>query len=171
MATDAVTKSTFLSGIALALFGIVAVAWLIPVHVVGANSDSGGVTPGFMPRVAAWSMIVLGGVVSLNALCVILGKIPVVAEESEENEILRFGRNEIVDSFLIAVLSTIYVYGLVKLGFIVPSAIILGVIMYCTGYRKILPLIAIAIGFPALLEYLLWYVLKVPLPQFPLIVF
>jgi hypothetical protein len=157
--------------VVIALLGLVAITWLVPEYVVGANSDRGGVTPGFMPRVAAWCMIVLGGIVALNAFRVVLGKIPAVAEESEENETLVFGRNEIVDSFIIAVLSTAYVLGLVKLGFLIPSAIILGLIMYCTGYRKIIPLIAISIGFPALLEYLLWYVLKVPLPQFPLIIF
>ncbi len=171
MTSDTVTKYTFASGVVVALVGLLAITWLIPEHVVGANSDRGGVTPGFMPRVAAWCMIVLGGIVALNAFRAILGKTPTVAEESEENETLIFGRNEIVDSLIIAVLSTIYVFGLVKLGFLIPSAIILAGIMYCTGYRKIIPLIAISIGFPAVLEYLLWYVLKVPLPQFPLIVF
>lgn len=171
MATDTVTKSTLVSGAILAVFGLAAILWLIPAHVAGANADNGGVTPGFMPRVAAWSMIVLGGGVALNALRVGLGRIPVIAQESEENETLQFGRNEIEDSLIIAALATLYVVGLVKLGFLVPSAILLGIAMYCTGYRRLLPIVGISIGFPALLEYLLWYVLKVPLPQFPLIVF
>jgi hypothetical protein len=108
---------------------------------------------------------------ALNALRGGLGRIPGIAQESEENETLQFGRNEIEDSLIIAALATLYVVGLVKLGFLVPSAILLGIAMYCTGYRRLLPIVGISIGFPALLEYLLWYVLKVPLPQFPLIVF
>lgn len=169
--SDTVTKSTFVSGAVLAALGLLAISWLIPEKVVGANNDHGGLTPGFMPRVAAWCMVVLGGIVALNALRVMLGKLPLIAEESEENETLGFGRNEVVDAIIIAVLSAVYVIGLVKLGFLIPSAIILGVVSSCTGYRKVIPLFIISIGFPALLEYLLWYVLKVPLPQFPLIVF
>ncbi|OED50507.1 hypothetical protein AB838_01950 [Rhodobacteraceae bacterium (ex Bugula neritina AB1)] len=124
-----------------------------------------------MPRVAAWCMVVIGCVVAMNAFRVILGKIPAIAEESEENEILAFGRNEVTDSIIIMLLSAAYVFGLIKLGFLVPSAIIIGAVMYCTGYRKIIPLVAISIGFPALLEFLLWNVLNVPLPEFPLINF
>lgn len=171
MATDTVTKSTLASGVVLALLGLMAVFWLIPEFVVGANSSNGGITPGFMPRVAAWSMVALGTIVALNAFRVMLGQVPAVAEESEENETLAFGRNEVVDSLVVVVLSAIYVFGLVTLGFLVPSVILLAVIMYCTGYRKIIPLLVTAVAFPALLEFLLWQVLKVPLPQFPLINF
>ena len=170
MMSDTVAKSTFASGVVVALLGLLAVVWLIPEHVAGAQSDR-GVTPGFMPRVAAWCMIGIGAIVALNAFRVVIGHLPQTAEDSEENETLAFGRNEIVDALTIAALATIYVFGMVKLGFLIPSMIILAVIMYATGYRKPLPLIAISIGFPALLEYLLWFVLKVPLPQFPLINF
>lgn len=171
MTSATVTKSTLASGVVLALLGLTAIFWLIPGFVVGANSSNGGITPGFMPRVAAWSMVTLGGIVALNAFRVMLGQIPPVAEESEENEKLAFGRNEVVDSLVIVVLSAIYVFGLMKFGFLIPSAILLAVIMYCTGYRKIIPLLMTAVAFPALLEFLLWQVLKVPLPQFPLINF
>ena len=171
MKIETVTVSTCISGIVLALLGVVAVVWLIPMHVVGADGGRGGLTPGFMPRVAAWSMIVLGGIVFLNSLRVHMGQIPAVTEESEENETLVFGVHEVVNTLIIGVMSAVYVFGLIKVGFLAPSAIILGLTMYLTGYRKILPLVVISIGFPALLEFLLWHVLKVPLPQFPLIGF
>jgi hypothetical protein len=113
-------------------------------------------------------MIVLGVVVGLNALRVMLGQIPPIAEESEENERLTFGRREIENILVVGLLSAIYLAGLVRFGFLVPSAILLGLLMWATGYRRFIPIIVIAIGFPALLEYLLWTFLQVPLPQFPL---
>lgn len=171
MNTDSVTKSTFASGVLLALVGALAIIWLIPTHVVGADGGRDGLTPAFMPSVAAWCMIVLGGVVGLNAFRVILGQIPPIVEESEENEHLAFGSREVGNILVVGLLAAIYLAGVVGFGFLVPSAILLGLLMWATGYRRVIPIILISIGFPAVLEYLLWTVLQVPLPQFPLIDF
>ena len=171
MQDRSVTVANFCAGLGMTVLGVLALTWLIPTHVTGADSASGDLTPGFMPRVGAWSMIVFGAVVALSALHVILGKKKAVAEESQENETLVFGRPEIVNTILLSVLAAIYVMAFRALGFVIPSAAILGISIYFAGYRRWTVLVIVSIGIPVLLKYLLWHVLKIPLPQFPLINF
>ena len=159
------------AGVICAALGALALLWLIPEFVTGANHASQSLTPGFMPRVGAWCLVLFGVSVAIGASLTIWGHHPPVAEESEENETLSFGRHEIINAALIAILSTLYVYALSLLGFFVPSALMLACLIYLTGYRNKLVLLLIAVAFPLILELLLWHLLKVPLPQFPLVSF
>jgi hypothetical protein len=165
------TAANFWAGMVTAVTAIIALMWLIPEFVSGANDTSKNLTPGFMPRVAAWCMLILGVLVAFDAWRVMSGKTNAIAEESEENENLSFGRTEIVNTLIVVVGSAIYVAGLSFLGFILPSTILLIFLIYLTGYRRKLILVTIAIIFPLTLELLLWHILKVPLPQFPLVNF
>jgi hypothetical protein len=171
MNSDTVTKANFLAGLFISALGVAAIVWLIPAHVAGATADNGKLTPGFMPRVAAWSMVAFGLAVAVSNLRVIVTGVLAVAEESEENEELVFGRTEIVNAFILIVLSALYVAGLICLGFLVPTALVLGFTAYFAGFRRPVPLAGFAITFPLLLEQLLWHVLKIPLPDFPLVHF
>ena len=166
-----VTIANLCAGLGLAMLGALAIIWLIPGYVTGANNTSGDITPGFMPRVGAWSMIAFGAVVAFSAFYTILGKQEAAVQESEENETLVFGRPEMVNTVILSILAAIYVFSLSNAGFIVPSAVILGISIYFAGYRRWSVLIVISIGMPVLFEYLLWHALKIPLPQFPLINF
>jgi hypothetical protein len=170
-AMGSLTVANIWAGIITATLGATALFWLIPEYVAGATDVSRGLTPGFMPRVAAWCMIIFGVLVASSALRVALGKRVAVAEESEENETLCFGRIEIKNSAVIAVLAAIYVFALSLLGFLVPSIILLAFLIYLTGYRNKIAVPVIAIAVPLILELLLWHILQVPLPQFPLINF
>ena len=107
----------------------------------------------------------------LSAVRVIWGNQQARAEESEENEPLAFGRTEAVNSLLLTLLGAIYVFLLSLLGFVIPSTILLIFLIYLTGYRRKIVLLLVAGAFPLTLELLLWHILKVPLPQFPLISF
>lgn len=165
------TLANLWAGVICAALGALALLWLIPEFVTGANDTSKSLTPGFMPRVGAWCLVLLGVSVAVDAVRVMLGRQTAVSEESEENEALSFGREEIINSALIAVLSALYVYALSLLGFLVPSALALAFLIYLTGYRNKLVLLLIAVAFPLILELMLWHLLQVPLPQFPLINF
>jgi len=165
------TVANFWAGIIIAVTAIIALVWIIPEFVSGANDSSKNLTPGFMPRVAAWCMLILGALVALDAWRVLAGKTTAIAEESEENEDLSFGRTEIVNTMIVLIGSAIYVLGLSLLGFVLPSTILLIFLIYLTGYRHKRSLVIIAITFPLSLELLLWHILKVPLPQFPLVNF
>lgn len=164
-------RANFWAGFVTAALGALALFWLIPEFVTGSNDTSKDLTPGFMPRVAAWCMVLLGASVALSAVRVIWGNQQAIAEESEENEALAFGRSEVVNSLLLALLGAIYVYALSLLGFVIPSTILLIFLIYLTGYRRKTVLLLVAAIFPLTLELLLWHILKVPLPQFPLISF
>ena len=169
--TRSPSRANFWAGFVTATLGAIALLWLIPEFVTGSNDTSKDLTPGFMPRVAAWSMVLLGASIALSAVRVIWGNQQEITEESEENEALAFGHTEIVNSLLLALLGAIYVFGLSLLGFVIPSTILLIFLIYLTGYRRKIVLLLVAGIFPLTLELLLWHVLKVPLPQFPLISF
>ncbi|WP_346900231.1 tripartite tricarboxylate transporter TctB family protein [uncultured Roseibium sp.] len=166
-----VTTANLWVGLSLAAFGVAAVFWMIPTYVTGAVADTGQLTPGFMPRVAAWSMVVFGLIVAVSNLHVILTDARATAEESEENEELVFGRNEIVNTVILVLMAAAYVASLTFFGFMVPTVLVLGVTAYFAGYRRPLGLIGFSIGLPLLLEQLLWHVLNIPLPDFPLVNF
>ncbi len=165
------TTANLYSGVIVALLGVIALFWLIPEFVTGANDTSKNLTPGFMPRVAAWCMILFGVSVALAAARVMFGKEKAIVEESEENEELSYGRTEVINTLVLVILSAIYVSALSYLGFIIPSTILLVFLIYLTGYRNKFVLVLVAISVPISLELLLWHILKVPLPQFPLINF
>lgn len=171
MNSDTVTRANFLAGLLMSVSGVAAIIWLIPTYVIGAVADTGELAPGFMPRVAAWSMIVFGLIVTVSNLLVIVTGAPAAVEESEENEQLVFGRNEIVNACVLIAASTVYVTALTLLGFVVPTALILAFSAWFAGFRRPVPLVCFAVAFPLLLEQLLWHVLKIPLPDFPLVHF
>lgn len=59
-------RSDFWSGLAVATFGLVALLWMIP-NYAGTNPFA-QMPPGLVPSIAAWLMIVCGGIVSVGGL-------------------------------------------------------------------------------------------------------
>jgi len=59
-------RSDFWSGLAVAAFGLVALLWMIPKH-AGTNPFA-QMPPGLVPSIAAWIMIVCGGIVAAGGL-------------------------------------------------------------------------------------------------------
>lgn len=59
-------RSDFWSGLAVATFGLVTLLWMIP-NYAGTNPFA-QMPPGLVPSIAAWLMIVCGGIVSVGGL-------------------------------------------------------------------------------------------------------
>ena len=84
-------------------------------------------------------------------------------EESEENEILGFGRIEIIN-ILIMILGTIIFILLMKFtGFVPASILLISIAMYLAGVRGY-KLLLISIFFPFAIKEILWRTLEVMLP-------
>lgn len=162
-----IVRANLWAGVFLVVAGLSAILWLIPAFVTGADAESLDITPGFMPRVAAVSMCLLGVVIAASALWDLAhGAIEGDSrEDSEENERLVFGRSEIVNTIVLAALSVAYVVLLQAIGFIPSSAIILFLLIFVSGYRNIPASAAIAILIPVGLEQLLWRTLSIRLPE------
>jgi hypothetical protein len=165
------TVANLWAGVLTVAIGALALFWLIPGFVTGANDYSRGLTPGFMPRVAACCMILFGASLAFASLRAILGGRAAVQEVSEENEELSFRRTEFLNTIMIALVSAVFIGSFIFLGFVVPSSLLLAFLIYATGYRKKSVLLSIAVVFPVTLELVLWHALRVQLPQFPLIDF
>ncbi len=169
--SSSIVKANFAAGLFVMFLGILALFWLIPYHVSGSTNITKNLNQGFMPRVAAWCMIVLGIAVAAEAFRILLGQVQEATQESEENETLSFGRNELINTVIMSVISIIYMTGIVYLGFIFTSVLFLIFVIYMAGYRNIPVLLAISLIVPIGVEQLLWSALSIQMPQFPFINF
>lgn len=73
-------RSDFWSGLVVAGFGLVALLWMIP-NYAGTNPFA-QMPPGLVPSIAAWIMIICGGVVAVGGMIRLLrdGLLPVTRE-------------------------------------------------------------------------------------------
>ena len=73
-------RSDFWSGLVVAAFGLLALLWMIP-NYAGGNPFA-QMPPGLVPSIAAWAMIICGGVVAAGGLLGMLrdGQLPVTTE-------------------------------------------------------------------------------------------
>ena len=160
------TRVNLISGLSLVAIGLLAVLWLIPVYVPVEEGISAGLSPAFMPRLAAAAVVLLGAGIVASAVRQLSSRGAGAQEESEENETLAFGRPEIVNLLALAAVSTAYMLLFVYGGFVASCALLLAFAIYVTGFRRIVPLLAIALCFPIALEQILWHALDIPLPSF-----
>jgi hypothetical protein len=161
------------AGVALIAAGLLAWLWLIPGYVVGANTDHGTIGQGFMPRVASAAMALFGIMIVSSALFHLKrGDLDGDShEDSEENEYLVFGRSEIINVVILALICTAYTLLLKWIGFAAASTLLLLLLIHATGFRNLPVTLAVAILLPLGLQELLWRVLQIPLPEFPRVLF
>ena len=157
------TKVNLISGLSLIAIGLFAIFWLIPSYVSVEGGMSAGLSPAFLPKLAAAAMALLGLSITVSSARRLSSMDGGPREESEE---LAFGRSEIVNLCLLAVVSVVFMLLFVYGGFVASCALLLAFAMYATGFRKVIPLVAIAVCFPVLLEQVLWHALVIPLPSF-----
>ena len=160
------TTVNLISGLSLIAIGLFAIFWLIPSYVSVEDGMSTGLSPAFLPKLAAAAMALLGLSIVVSSARHLSSMDGGPQEESEENEELAFGRPEIVNLCLLAVVSVVFMLLFVYGGFVASCALLLAFAMYATGVRNVIPLVAIAVCFPVLLEQILWHALVIPLPSF-----
>jgi len=168
-----IVLANLVAGSVLVILGIAVYFWIIPQYVSGADDDQGTIGPGFMPRLSVVSMVILGGGVAVNAILhLIRGDLDGDShEDSEENEYLIFGRNEVVNTSILCAIAVIYTLLFEWTGFVVSAAVLLFLLIRATGYRNHAVTLGISFLLPLGLQQLLWRVLQIPLPDFPRIPF
>ena len=156
-------RINIITGCILSAVSLVAILWLIPSHIVVKGDVSAGLSPRLLSYVAAVSLLILSLILSISNALKLRNPDNLVEEESEENEILGFGVNEIINCLIMAVASCLYMILLKYAGFLIASALMIGISLYISRNRGIvLPLIAV--GFPLAMKLFFWYVLQVRLP-------
>jgi len=156
-------KLNIITGGVLVIFGLLAFLWVIPNYIPDVEVENIGLKSSFFPNVSVVFLVVLS-VILMATNFVKLKRIDSISEEeSEENEILGFGRIEIIN-ILIMILGTIIFILLMKFtGFVPASILLISIAMYLAGVRGY-KLLLISIFFPFAIKEILWRTLEVMLP-------
>ena len=156
-------RINIITGCILIAFSLGAILWLIPSHIEVQGDESAGLSARFFPYVAATSLLILSLILMFSNALKLRTPDNLVEEESEENEVLGFGVKEIINCLVLAAGVCFYMILLKYAGFVIASALMLGISMYISRNRGVvLPLVAI--GFRWLMKMLFWYALEVRLP-------
>ena len=148
----------------LAAASLVALLYLIPVHVPVREGLDQGLSARFMPRLAAWAALILSVLLLLElSLRRMRGAGP-MAEDNEDNEMQGFGIREGSNVLLLSAGSVVYVALLYVFGFLVATAVVLLACFWAGGLRNPIWLAVLGIGFPYALERALWHGLYVIMP-------
>ena len=156
------------ASVVLALFGILTLLYLIPVHVPASAVDDQGLGARFMPTVAVSALTLLALILGLNVVVRKLKGLPPILEDNEDNDLQGFGGKESINTLALTVGSAIYIGLLTTVGFVIASALGLACCLYLGGYRHWLLIGAISIGLPLFLAQLLWWLLTNQVPGFTL---
>ena len=148
--------------IAASLFALL---YLIPVHVPVRDGLGQGLSPRFMPRLAAWATLILAGLLLLEIGLRHLGGRPALEEDNEDNEDQGFSWHEGSNALVLAAGSAVYVGLLFVFGFHIATATALLVCFWVGGLRNPIWLAILAVGFPYALQQALWHGLYVIVPQ------
>jgi len=152
-----------ITGCILITFCLLAVLWLIPAYIVVQDGVGTAFSPRLFPYIAIVSLLLLSSILVISNVLKLRNPETLTQEESEENEVLGFGRKEIVNCIVMAIGIALYMLLLKYTGFVIASALMLSVSMYISHNRGIL-LPIISIGFPWAMKLLFWYALEVRLP-------
>jgi len=158
------SRVNLITGCAMVGIGLFAYLWFIPVGVT-VEEHGTDLSAAFMPSLAAISMMILGAAIAVTSLKEVLGRVEANHAESEENEMLGFGRAEVLNTIVLCVASTVSMAAFLIVGFAASSTLLLVFGIYFTGFRRVWLLLIIAVAFPVSLEMLLWYALEIQLPN------
>lgn len=156
-------RLNLITALVLMALGLVAIFWLIPTQIEAKQGVRMGLSPRFFPYVSAISLLALSVLMAVINMVRLKRPANLMTEESEENEILGFGRREVI--ILVQMTAGVCVYMLLVkyTGFLVSSVAMLGVSMYLAGIRG-WALFAVAVLFPWGVKLILWHTLEVFLP-------
>jgi hypothetical protein len=142
---------------ALAAAGFLAVPYLVSgwAFVIPGTTDS-AMAPTFFPRVAL-------AVTATFALLVVLSG----STRSDPLPILAMTRSSWARIAALLAISAAYLAGLRLIGFVLASFLLMLALPLLVGYRKRIPVLAVALLLPPVVSLVFWYGLKVALPGVP----
>ena len=143
---------------------IFALFYLIPVHVPLRSGLDQGLTAQFMPRVAAWSMLILAGLLFLEVTVRRQRGMTPLEEDNEDNEQQGFGPRERSNVLILVAGSATYIALLYVFGFLISTVIMLFACFWAGKMRNLVWLALLCIAFPYALQRALWHGLYVIMP-------
>jgi len=156
-------RLNIITGGVLVIFGLLAFLWVIPNYIPDIEVESIGLKPSFFPNVSIVFLVILSVILMITNFVKLKRTDSISEEESEENEMLGFGRIEIIN-LLIMILGTIAFVVLMKFtGFVPASILLISIAMYLAGVRGY-KLLLISMLFPFAIKEILWRTLEVMLP-------
>ena len=141
------------SATVLALAAVLALVWLVPVH-TNADAASYDVSPAFMPKVAAWAVLILAA-----------GQMAVSFRKLKASAII--GKSHwpiLTDTLAWVVICALIFFGTTRLGFLVAGPLILIACLYAAGQRSWFLIGAIGLIVPLVLDLATWHLFTVDLP-------
>ena len=159
------TRFNFVAAALIIAVSLVALLYLIPVHVPLRQGMDQGLSARFMPRLAAWATLILAGLLLLELVLRRLRGSGPLAEDNEDNELQQFGHREASNALLLAAGSGLYIALLFYVGFHIATALALFACFWAGRFRNPIWLAILAIGFPYALQQALWHGLYVIVPQ------
>ncbi len=148
----------------LSLFGVFALAYLIPDHVTASGGDDQGLGARFMPTVAVGALTLLTAILGLNVFIRQVRGLGAIPEDNEDNEDQGFGAKEALNTLAMLFGAALYVGLLTTVGFVVSSALALAACLCIGGTRNWWLVAVLSIGIPLALTQLLWWGLTIQLP-------
>ena len=156
-------KLNLITGLVLIALCLAVIIWLIPFQIDAREADQAGMSPRFFPYISAIVLLLLATLLTAINGFKIWRHQESADEESEENEILGFGRKEVANLMFMTLGVVVFMTLMKYTGFLVSSAILLFVTMYLAGVRRY-PLFLVAIVFPFAIKQLFWHLFEVYLP-------
>lgn len=159
------TLFNVITAICLLLGGLLIWFYLIPQYVAIRQEQAFGLSPTFMPKVAAASIVLLSVVLLVKSLKVLVKNSQRLIEESEEGDRLEFGSKELCNIAIFLCYALAFTALLKWFGFIIACALSLSCAMLVLRIKPLWLVILIAFSIPSLLEAILWYGLTIQLPS------
>ena len=152
----------------LTLFGVFALAFLIPDHVPASAGHDQGLGARFMPTVAVGALTLLTAILGLNVFIRRVRGLGPIPEDNEDNDDQGFGSKEALNTLAMLFGAALYVGLLANVGFVVSSALALAACLCLGGVRNWLLVAVLSAGVPLALTQLLWWGLTIRLPSWTL---
>ena len=152
----------------LTLFGVFALAFLIPDHVPASAGNDQGLGARFMPTVAIGALTLLTAILGLNVFVRRVRGLGPIPEDNEDNDDQGFGSKEALNTLAMLFGAAVYVGLLTSVGFVVASALVLAACLCLGGVRNWLLIAVLSLGIPLALTQLLWWGLTIQLPSWTL---
>jgi hypothetical protein len=140
------------AGVFLAAIAIFSLFWIFPNYIV-AVAAANDVGPEFFPKLAAW--VVLG----LSLLLIITRVI-----QFKPSGVGMRGRSILFEIGIWSTISVLSVLGLLNIGFLIMSPLIILFGAIACGYRNVWAIVFITIAVPLVLDQAAWLIFTVDLP-------
>ena len=142
-----------MGGIALFLFAIILLFWIIPTQV--RDVDTFGVSPQFFPKVLGYILLVLSVWLFIDGC---------LKKTVPDQKIYKINVKEIKLVLITLIIMVVYILTIELLGYLIATIMVLGILMWIYGQRNLRIVILISILLPIIISQFFTRFLHLRLP-------